>query len=923
MSSYFKFGLTRKIIVLIVSALILNTLIVALFVGLQVHRISTNFLLDALEQETEYVVERVDQFFAKHGLIAEQQASNRFFINALKELETSERVIHDPLYPDIVRDLIAIKSPQSFTNLIYLAVDSQNTLITNRMGYEPRSSFVLSERAWYQDAVASSEYVISDPYIDLSTGKPAITISKAIRDSNHELLGAIGLDILLDDLYEELNAYGVGETGYISIVNRDGLPVYHPEESVIFDDEAPATYLQSLINGEAIDGTDENGRYFSYHQMSETDWYAVAVIDEEEISGPVQSLMQLLGTILFLTTGLFVGIAYVTTKKLTDPLHHLTAKIKQETEEWEKIEIPDPFKTREDEIGELSRTLSSMGKRIRQDLIEANEQNERLLDEVESHKLTQNQLKLMLSVLARTDQAFFIMDVKYTVIYHNETMDQIMIKHTIDIPALVEKLDVSSDSLASMYDEESINHELVLDDHHYDIGLQAFYYEGTLYILGTVEDKSQIIEAYSMIAHLRTYDAFTGLMNKQAFLDHVEKEITRVPLKGACMVLCNINGFRTIQEAKGLEFANNLIFSLRDRLQESLQEGEAIGRTNVEFAMFLLIEEGESIEERLETITARAMESYEIDGEDTFLNLAFGASVYSDKQDTSSQLLDQANAALNHNKDPNEQAVFTFYDERINQMTAYQFMIFNRLQTAVEREEFELHMQPQINAESGRIVGMEALLRWHHEDSYVRPDVFIPIAEKYGIMIKIGDWVLEESMRIAASFAKRGHTVPISVNISGSQFRDPAILSKLDTYLHQTKFDPALLKLELTESILIDDEERCMDVLDKIRNRGIRVSIDDFGTGYSSLSYLKRLNVNELKIDRSFIKGIPKEDNGDITELIISLANKLKLSLVAEGVEEKEQIDFLVSHGCKTIQGYYYYKPMPVSDIEDLLMKNA
>lgn len=914
-----KFGLTRKIIVLIVSALILNTVIIAVIVGVQVQRISTDYLTDALDQEAEYVVERVDHFFAKHGLIAEQQAANRFFINALKALETSERVIHDPLYPDIVRDLIAIQSPQSVTNLVYLAIDSQNTLITNRMGYEPRSSFELSEREWYQDALASTGYVISEPYIDLSTGEPAITISKAIRDHNHEHLGAIGLDILLSDLYDELSAYGVGEAGYISIVNQEGLPIFHPEESVIFDDEAPATYLQSLVNSDMNQLTDDHGRYFSYHQMNETNWYAIAVIDEREISGPVQSLMLLLGAIVFVTTGIFVGGTYIATKKLTDPLHQLTATIQANTKEWEKIEVPDPFKTRNDEIGELSRTLSAMGKRIRQDLIDIHAQNRRLQEEVVSHEQTQSQLELMLSVLARTEQAFFIMNEKQAMIYQNESMNHLMTRNGLDVSRLLERLGVSPFVIRNMEDEESINREVDFDHRYYDVHLQAFYYEETLYILGTVEDKSQIHEAYSMIKHLQAYDAFTGLMNKQTFLDHVEKQISEVPHNKACMVLCNINGFRTIQEAKGVTFGNDLIFSLRDRLQESLQGGEAIGRTNVEFALFLLTEDDETVDERLERITARATEKYEIAGEETFLNLAFGASIYSQEGDTANLLLDQANAALNHNKDPAEQAVYTFYDERINQMTAHEFMIFNRIQGAVEREEFEVYLQPQVDSGSGEIIGMESLLRWHHDGEYIRPDVFIPIAEKYGIMMKIGDWVLAESMRIASVLSDQGRAVPISVNISGSQFRDPAIFDKLDTLLHQTKLNPALLKLELTESILIDDEERCMDVLDKMRHRGVRVSIDDFGTGYSSLSYLKRLNVNELKIDRSFIFGIPKEDNGDITELIISLANKLHLSLVAEGVETKEQIDFLSAHGCTTIQGYYYYRPMPVSDIENLI----
>jgi EAL domain-containing protein (putative c-di-GMP-specific phosphodiesterase class I) len=257
-------------------------------------------------------------------------------------------------------------------------------------------------------------------------------------------------------------------------------------------------------------------------------------------------------------------------------------------------------------------------------------------------------------------------------------------------------------------------------------------------------------------------------------------------------------------------------------------------------------------------------------------------------------------------------------------MAVNQLKIENSLHEAIANDELQLHYQPKIEATTGRIAGFEALLRWHSASlGFVPPDKFIPVAEQSGQIDEIGDWVLYRACQQLRTWMDAGLEVgPIAINISGVQLRQQDLANRIQNVLDEFNIDTHLLEIELTESSLVDTHDQSFAVLEQINEMGIRVTMDDFGTGYSSLSYLKNIPLSCLKIDRAFISDIDKDENADkLIASIISIAHGLGLEVVAEGVEEKYQVDHLIALECEYLQGYYFSRPIPHSEVADMLQK--
>jgi EAL domain-containing protein (putative c-di-GMP-specific phosphodiesterase class I) len=248
--------------------------------------------------------------------------------------------------------------------------------------------------------------------------------------------------------------------------------------------------------------------------------------------------------------------------------------------------------------------------------------------------------------------------------------------------------------------------------------------------------------------------------------------------------------------------------------------------------------------------------------------------------------------------------------------------IESQLRKALDRGEFMLHYQPKIQASTGTIVGLEALIRWRHPDlGMVAPAQFIPVAEETGLVVPIGEWVLREASRQNQTWHAQGFPpIHVAVNIASPHFRQGGLIDSVAQALRASRLDPALLELEVTESMLMQSVDTTLETLSKLKDMGVRLAIDDFGTGYSSLSYLKRFPLDTLKIDRSFIKDLPCDaEDAAIAKAIIAMAHSLKLAVVAEGVETAEQLAFLQQHGCDVVQGYLFSRPVSAEDFEGLL----
>jgi EAL domain-containing protein (putative c-di-GMP-specific phosphodiesterase class I) len=265
--------------------------------------------------------------------------------------------------------------------------------------------------------------------------------------------------------------------------------------------------------------------------------------------------------------------------------------------------------------------------------------------------------------------------------------------------------------------------------------------------------------------------------------------------------------------------------------------------------------------------------------------------------------------------------IYRFFTEQMNVHTLERLMVQNRMRQALDRNEFVLEYQPQIDLATDRVFGVEALIRWDNPElGRIGPDRFIPIAEESGQILALGEWVLHAACRQAQTWHQAGLRLTMAVNISALQMQQPGFADTVTKVLAATGFNPAKLELELTESVLIQNAEHTLDTARRLKAMGVMISIDDFGTGYSSLSYLKRFSIDRIKIDRSFIRDILTDpEDAAIVRAIIQMARSLNLKTLAEGVETREQLDYLRNEHCEEVQGYYYARPLPPDTVSALV----
>ncbi|HKC53535.1 MAG TPA: bifunctional diguanylate cyclase/phosphodiesterase, partial [Burkholderiales bacterium] len=339
-----------------------------------------------------------------------------------------------------------------------------------------------------------------------------------------------------------------------------------------------------------------------------------------------------------------------------------------------------------------------------------------------------------------------------------------------------------------------------------------------------------------------------------------------------------------------------------------------------EFILILNDQTGQEVIYRaMQRIISKVAEPIDVDGQELMVTCSAGISLYPQDGPDVDTLLKNADAAMYRAKEKGRNNV-QFYTAEMNRQVNERLQTETSLRRALERDEFELYYQPRINVRSGALVSCEALLRWRHpERGLLLPEHFIALAEETGLIVPIGEWVLERACAQAQTWQKDGRApIGVSVNLSMRQFRQEALANAVDDALRESRLDPRLLEMELTESLIMHDTEAAIRILLRLREIGVDISVDDFGTGHSSLSYLTKLPISALKIDQSFVQDIKGSgrDEGLVAQTIISLARNLKLKVVGEGVETQAQFEFLKKHDCDEVQGFHFAKPMPAPEFE-------
>ncbi|MCP3673063.1 MAG: EAL domain-containing protein [Gammaproteobacteria bacterium] len=430
---------------------------------------------------------------------------------------------------------------------------------------------------------------------------------------------------------------------------------------------------------------------------------------------------------------------------------------------------------------------------------------------------------------------------------------------------------------------------------------------------------------------LAKYDSLTGLANRELFLNSLTKSINKAKRNSSqlAVLFIDIDHFKIINDSLGHSTGDELLKSIASRLQNSMRAEDMVARLGGdEFAILLDdIDNIDSIAKIAAKIIASLKPYHLCNNHELNVSPSIGISTFPECGIDTESLIQAADTAMYEVK-RNGRNSFQFFSDSMQLLVSRKLNIENALRYAIIQNEFTIHYQPQIDAKTQRIVATEALIRWNNKNlGNVTPDEFIPIAEDSGHIKKLGAWVFVQACNTSIQWTEQqfnAQPLTISINVSIVQLKSDGFIDELKELLSQVSLPPKHIVLEITESIMTDDPDAMVTLLSNIQALGISIAIDDFGTGYSSLSYLRRLPIDILKIDQSFVADIGINKNGEaIVKTIITLAHNLGLEVIAEGVENQTQTDFLVNYECDTLQGYYFSRPIAADEITELLKSKA
>jgi diguanylate cyclase (GGDEF)-like protein len=709
--------------------------------------------------------------------------------------------------------------------------------------------------------------IIKPPYVDGSTGKIIMTLSLPLWNKQRDTFkGTIGFDVELDELINYTRNLKLGNTGfaYLSQSNGNIFAVNKNGEKIL----GLKTILDSTSKPTSGAEYDVMKRFFKdskYASVKEIQLPITMDIVQNEIK--------------------INGIDYILFQQNLSALST-----------WSKI---NSFSTETWTLGFLVPKLELFGtyNNVREQITTTKRQ------------VLLNQIKISIGIILLLGMAIYFLFSKITNNLKKLEYAALEIKDgNYDI-----KLNIKS---------------------HDEFGRLAETIEKMLYEIKTtfqrLKDQNQVLKSEietrmdkeRIIKHLESYDTLTNLPNQNILEQDLEEYIKLY--ESMTVIIIGIDDFRKINEAIGRRGGNEVLKIISDRLKDIKNVGKIFKITGDEFAILYNDKEDfESMITEAEHILDVFASPIYVKNKEIFTTASMGISTYPRNSDNATSLIKSASIALNRAKE-SQKGKYKFYDEELNSISQKRMNMVSELRHALSNDELELHYQPQIHYNTKKIIGMEALLRWNSKVlGPIAPNEFIPLAEEFNLIEEIGQWVIYNACKQTKIWHGLGYdSLNVAVNVSPLQFSTTDLNAIVSDILLETGLPPKNLEIEVTESMFINDMDKVIATLKKLRKKSVMVAVDDFGTGYSCLSYIRELPIDKLKIDRSFIKDIPDIDNGSLATTIIEIGKNFGLKIIAEGVETKEQEEFLIERNCDEAQGYYYSKPLCVNDFTNLLTSN-
>lgn len=555
------------------------------------------------------------------------------------------------------------------------------------------------------------------------------------------------------------------------------------------------------------------------------------------------------------------------------------------------------------------------------------------LEDITEIKQVEDRLMLSDKVFSSTNQAIMITDAKHRIVQSNQSFTRLTgyeLEEVMGKSSSILRSDEHDDEFYQAM-QESLDTKGHWEGEIWDKRKDNELFAKWLSVSSVFDDKTKKVSHYislfsditerklleDEVRHIAFHDSLTGLPNRILFYDRLESAIESAKRKSVytALMFIDLDRFKNVNDTLGHHIGDILLQEVSARLKQTVRGADTVARLGGDEFVIILpdIERFDDVSLVADKLLTSLNQPFNIENNELFSPPSIGISLFPIDGLTPEVLMQSADTAMYHAKEQGRNH-YQYFTQAMTDVAHERASLEHDLRLAIELEELELHYQPKVALHPTRVVGCEALLRWRRAGGdYIPPDKFIPIAEDAGLMNDIGEWVLLQAAKDVNAWRSQGlDELCIAINLSPIQFSDESLPDKIHSFLKSTDLSPALLELEITESILMDSIKMSSEAVKTIKETGVEIAIDDFGTGYSSLAYLKSFAINTLKIDRSFINDIhTSKDSSEIVSAVISLSHNLELNVVAEGVETKEQLAFLSHLDCDIYQGYYFSKPLP------------
>ncbi|MDD2463880.1 MAG: EAL domain-containing protein [Desulfobulbus sp.] len=744
-------------------------------------------------------------------------------------------------------------------------------------------------------------------------------------------------NFLARDLRQGLKAHHFGRTGYAFILSGSGNVILHPwlvgNVHTAGNPAAEALFVQMMAqkNGQFeyswqdCTTTAPQQKIVFFHYIAELDWLVASTVYEEEILEPLFRLGWIIAGIVVCALVLVIPLGLSLGNMITRPLARLSGQMEQANAGVLDVSAEEDALG---EIGQLGHHFNRYIERLRYS-------NRKILAEIKERTAVEQQLLIYRNAVEQALEGIIITDPEANILAVNRAFSEITCYGAAEVLQQNVRL------------LQSGRHDRFFYQHLWEELLQTGRWSGEIWnqrktgeiypqilSISAIRDQNEAVTHYvglfhdiselklkeEHIVHQAYHDSLTGLPNRRLAMDRIEVSIAHVRRGGTklAVVILDLDNFKNINDSLGHASGDILLLQMTNRLVAQVREEDTVARLGGD--EFLLLMAAISSEEEVIFLINRLLKSltspFQVDGHQLFVSASIGAAFFPSDGTNAETLIKHADIAMYQAKSLGKKSYCLFTSD-LSERISYLRQLENNLRLAVTNREFTVYFQPKIDPFANRIVGAEALVRWQRGDgTLVSPADFIPLAEETGLIVAVGEQVLEQTCAVLSSLNAQGrHSLSISVNLSPLQFIQANLVERILAILNQYHVPSEQLELEITETAMMNNLAKTVATLNELVAAGLTIAIDDFGTGYSSLSYLKRFPIRTLKIDRSFVRDITEDpSDAQLVETIILMAHNLGITVVAEGVETSAQLEWLKNCNCEQIQGFFYSKPLPADD---------